>query len=154
MAKKIIYFDMDGTLADFSKDFSEGSNLKQGFFEDLKPIKGSVQAFHLLSKYFDCYIASTPKWSNPDSWKEKRLWVEMVLGKDAYKRLILTHHKELLNGDYLIDDMNSNGADKFEGEHILFGKGKFKNWSDVLSYIFKQEKTIMPTLEERLINKI
>ncbi len=56
------------------------------------------------------------------------------LGKEAYKRLILTHNKNLNNGDYLIDDRLKNGADKFKGEHIHFGKDEFLGWEEVVEY--------------------
>ena len=57
------------------------------------------------------------------------------LGKHAYKRLITSHHKHLNHGDYLIDDREKNGADKFVGELILFGGEKFPDWKSVISYL-------------------
>ena len=51
------------------------------------------------------------------------------------KRLILSHHKNLNQGDYLIDDRTKNGADKFEGKHLHFGTEQFANWNCVLSYL-------------------
>lgn len=50
------------------------------------------------------------------------------------KRLILSHHKELMRGDYLIDDNTKNSAAEFQGEHIHFGHGDFKDWSSVVEY--------------------
>ena len=58
-----------------------------------------------------------------------------VQGTPAYKRLILSHHKQLNVGDYLIDDRTANGADKFTGEHIHFGQDKFPDWNAVLKYL-------------------
>jgi len=57
------------------------------------------------------------------------------LGKNAYKRLILSHNKHLNIGDYLIDDRTANGAGQFRGEHIHFGSEKFPDWKAVLSYL-------------------
>ena len=57
------------------------------------------------------------------------------LGKVAYKRLILSHHKNLNSGDFLIDDRMKNGADRFPGEHILFGSQAFPDWPAVLTYL-------------------
>ena len=78
-------------------------------------------------------------WSNPDSWRGKRIWVEKFLGKYAKKKLILSHNKGLLKGKYLIDDRVANGVLDFEGEHIQFGQKKFSNWSKVLTYLFEKE---------------
>ena len=53
----------------------------------------------------------------------------------AYKRLILTHHKDLNHGDFLVDDRPNNGADRFEGEWIRFGSPEFPDWQAVLDYL-------------------
>ena len=68
---------------------------------------------------------------------EKRLWVEIHLGLEAKKRLILTHHKNLIKGDIIIDDTINHGIDKFEGEHIMFGKKPYLNWQQVIEYLKK-----------------
>lgn len=151
--KQIVYFDLDGTLADFDKavkthypDFDDLSAKQQkeaihvckkqkDFFLNLELIDGAKTAFEELSKLFDCYILSTPSWSNPESWTHKRLWVEVILGEIAFKRLILTHHKHLNKGDYLIDDRIANGVDLFEGEHLHFGSEPFQDWAAVLQYL-------------------
>ena len=51
------------------------------------------------------------------------------------RRLILSHRKDLLKGDYLIDDRPNNGAADFEGELIKFGNEEFKDWKAVLNYL-------------------
>ena len=146
--KKVVYIDMDGVLCDYGsfldKMVDSGMNKFQvykmpGVFEDLSPIEGAITAFHLLTDYFDVYILSTPMWSNPDSWKGKRIWVQNYLGERAKKRLILSHNKGLLKGDYLIDDREANGVLDFEGKHIKFGQDSFSSWNRVLEYLFKQE---------------
>jgi 5'(3')-deoxyribonucleotidase len=104
-------------------------------FMDAEPIEGAVEAFKQLSKLYNVYILSTAPWSNPESWMIKRLWVEKHLGNEAFKRLILTHHKELMIGSYLIDDRTNNGAGEFKGEHIMFGNSRFPNWNTVLNYL-------------------
>ena len=126
---------MDGVLAEINtKKFQENKN-KKGFFPNKKPLKGAVDAFKKLSKYYECHIVSTPVWSNPNCWKEKRLWVEKYLGNNAKKRLTLTHNKHLFIGDIIIDDTKNHGVDKFKGEHIHFGTKKFPNWDIVIEYL-------------------
>ena len=53
----------------------------------------------------------------------------------AYKRLILSHHKDLNRGDYLIDDRPHNGARSFHGELIVFGSPQFPDWDAVLAHL-------------------
>ncbi|MEI7830729.1 MAG: hypothetical protein WCI31_13215 [Prolixibacteraceae bacterium] len=59
------------------------------------------------------------------------------LGEKGYKRLINSHWKDLNKGDYPIDDRKKNGAGEFEGELILFGSEKFRDWETVRKYLLK-----------------
>ena len=52
-----------------------------------------------------------------------------------YKKIIITHHKDLCQGDYLIDDRGKNGTSEFAGEWIHFGSEQFPNWESVLDYL-------------------
>ena len=142
---KILYIDMDNVLVDFTSSFkkidknildqySEDKDNIPGIFALMDPINGAVDAFNLLSKEFDVYIISTAPWENSSAWSDKVDWVKKYLGETAFKRLILTHHKNLNKGDYLIDDRTNNGASKFSGEFIHFGTEKFPDWKSVLDY--------------------
>jgi hypothetical protein len=80
------------------------------------------------------YIASTPPWDNIKAWTDKRVWVEKHLPMFR-KRLILTHHKDMLCGsenDIIIDDRLKNGVEKWKGVHIHFGISGLETWEDVL----------------------
>ena len=134
----IIHFDMDGVLCDIGTPIREGKDKSEiGFFLNLKPIPGAIQAFQQLSKLHECHILSTAPWSKPNAWEEKRLWVEEHLGEAAFKRLTLSHNKHLLIGDILIDDRTANGAGEFKGLHILFGQPPFETWDEVLAFILE-----------------
>lgn len=147
--KKRLFIDMDGVLVDLKSEINKFSEMMPGLvnrygadidkipglFKDPAPIRGAADAFKRLSEVFDVYILSTAPWDNPDAWTHKRLWVEKHLGKAAYKRLILSHHKHLCQGDYLIDDRTANGAGEFNGELIQFGSTEFPNWQAVLTYL-------------------
>jgi 5'-nucleotidase len=138
--KKILYFDLDGVLADYEAkpSYKNNSNIpEKGFFLSLEPILGGVEAFKKLSDHYDCFFLTTAPWSNTHALSEKRIWVEKHLGDLAFKKLITTHRKDLLRGDYLIDDRTVNGVSEFEGEHIHFGSDKFPNWESVLNYLIK-----------------
>ena len=51
-----------------------------------------------------------------------------------HKRIILSHQKDLLKGDFLIDDRPKHGAATFEGKWIPFGSEEFPDWEAVLKY--------------------
>lgn len=148
--KKIIYIDLDNTLADYvgmakeqGLDLSEAKRV-EGFFRILKPMPGAIESYNKLAEHFDVYILSTAPWSNPHSLYEKILWVKKYL-PTAYKNVIFSHHKDLNRGDYLIDDSLKNGAQDFHGQHIQIHSPAFPTWDDVLSYISKQENiTLCP----------
>ncbi|HBM90953.1 MAG TPA: hypothetical protein DD400_03630 [Rhodospirillaceae bacterium] len=143
---KILYFDMDGVLVDFNsgikrlpKDVFEKH---KGHFDEapdifslMSPVPEALDAFDLLAREFDAYILSTAPWKNPSAWTHKIKWVQKYMGKNAYKRLILSHNKQLNIGDYLIDDRTRNGADRFTGEHIHFGTEAFPDWPSVIAYL-------------------
>jgi 5'-nucleotidase len=144
--KKILYVDMDNVLVDFQSAFSHMDPVVlaqyeghlddvPGIFAHMLPMSGAIEAYTHLSTVFDTYILSTSPWANPTAWKDKVEWVQRYLGEVAHKRLILTHHKHLNRGDFLVDDRTKNGADRFEGEHILFGSAEFPDWPSVVAYL-------------------
>ena len=135
--RKILLIDMDGVLAENeSENFYKRKNEK-GFFLNKRPIKGAVKAFKKLATMYECHIVSTPVWSNPNCWKEKREWVDIHLGNEGNKRLTLTHNKHLFIGDIIIDDRIIHGVDKFKGRHIHFGQERFPDWNTVLKDLIK-----------------
>jgi 5'(3')-deoxyribonucleotidase len=145
---KILYVDMDNVLVDFSsgiarldesivREFDGRLDDVPAIFALMEPMENAVESFKTLSQRFDTYILSTSPWENPSAWSDKLQWIKRHLGGYAYKRLILTHHKDLNIGDYLIDDRTKNGTDQFKGEHIHFGSAKFPNWQTVVSYLLE-----------------
>ena len=149
--KKTVYVDMDNVLVDFqsafpklSKDvleeYEDDKDDIPGIFALMEPMLGAIESFIELTKHFDTYILSTAPWNNPSAWSDKLLWVKNKLGEHASRRLILTHHKNLNTGDYLIDDRTARGADKFAGEHIHFGTKKFPDWQSVMKYLRSKEQ--------------
>jgi 5'(3')-deoxyribonucleotidase len=146
MAKKIVYVDMDNVLVDFGsalprlekkarKEYKGRLDDVPGIFSLMDPVPGAVVSFTELALLFDVYILSTSPWENPSAWSDKLCWVKTYLGEPAYKRLILTHHKDLNRGDFLIDDRARNGTDRFAGKHIRFGSKKFPDWPAVMRHL-------------------
>ena len=152
--KQRLYIDMDGVIVDFESALRKVDNetLEKykgvldeipGLFDLMEPMPGAIEAVTELTKHFDTYILTTAPWLNPSSWTSKINWIHCYFGseKDSplYKRVIISHHKNLLKGDFLIDDRLKNGVDGFEGEHIHFGTPKFPDWNMVLNYLITKK---------------
>ena len=148
--KKVIYVDMDNVLVDFRSaiprvpahvvlEYEGRLDEVPGIFALMDPVPGAIESYKKLADRFDAYVLSTSPWENPSAWSDKLLWVKKHLGSVAYKRLILTHHKDLSVGHFLIDDRTKNGADRFAGELILFGSERFPDWPSVLAYLRGKE---------------
>lgn len=156
--KPILYFDMDGTLVDFDSGkrrldpvtrikFNGCIDEAPHIFSLMDPMPGAIDAFIKLSKHFDVYILTTASWRNLTACDDKKAWVQRYFGRNAdspaYKRLIISHRKELNMGEFLIDDRPTKcGADKFTGTVIPFGPSnwKFPDWDSVLRYLLPEEK--------------
>jgi 5'(3')-deoxyribonucleotidase len=106
-----------------------------GIFGIMEPMSGAIAAYEILAEKFDTYILYTSPWENDTAASDKVRWVKKYLGEVAYKRLILSHHKHLNKGDYIIDDRTKNGVEHFEGEHIHFGTEQFPDWDSVCEYL-------------------
>lgn len=143
--KKRLYFDMDNVLVDFAsgiakldkktvEEYADRLDEVPGIYALMEPMPGAIEAVHKLAEKYDVYILSTAPWKNPSAWADKVAWVTKYLDDVLHKRLILSHHKDLLKGDYLIDDRPKHGADQFEGEWIQFGSQEFADWRAVLDY--------------------
>lgn len=146
---------MDGVLVDFQSGIDkldEKTRIKfkndmdevPGIFSLMEPYPKAIESIHKLSKIYDLYILSTAPWLNPSAWKDKIDWIHKYFGKKKdsllYKRLILSHNKNLNFGDYLIDDRDANGAGEFKGELILFRGPKFPDWNAVTDYLLLRKQ--------------
>lgn len=150
MVKKVLLIDMDGVVADFRKYILDNSTISAAefdsgteevsdrvdqfciknptIFEHLEPIEGAIESVTKLFEHYDVYFCSTPMYLVPESYKSKRIWLEKNFGVLASRRLILTHRKDLIKGDILIDDRKVNGAENFDGLFIHFGSKKYLRW--------------------------
>ena len=147
---------MDGVLVDFNQAlldwFEKHPHLKerykdnpdhiQGIFRNPKPIDGAIEAVKKLheSGKYELFIATSAPWGNPMSLSDKRFWVEDYFGELFHKKVFTTHRKDLLVGDYLIDDRLKNGAGEFSGELLRFGydwendfsPNEYVDWNSIL----------------------
>ena len=146
--KKILYLDMDNVLVDFPsafaripeetlREYGEDKDEIPGIFALMEPMPGAVDAFNALAEVFDVYILSTAPWENSSAWSDKLKWVKKHLGEKAWKRLILSHHKNLNHGDFLVDDRDKNGAGEFTGTLIKFVPDE-TSWPDLVKELLAQ----------------
>ena len=159
---KKLFFDMDGVLVDFQSGIDKLSDeTKQeyegrldevpGIFSLMDPMPGAIEAVHELSKHYDVYILSTAPWKNPSAWSDKINWITKHFGDIFKKRVILTHCKHLVNGDYLVDDRAKNGASEFPGEWVQFGSERFPDWEEVTCYLISE--TFLHDEDDEKLNK-
>lgn len=138
MSKPIILVDMDGVCADLLKDWlgiynrATGRNVTvediirfemhdcadmgqviydhlqtPGLFLGLTPLSGVAAALEELNHIGKVFICSTPS-RNPDSSAEKLRWCAKHLPFLPRRQIILCGTKELVRGDYLIEDSPEN----------------------------------------------
>lgn len=127
------------TIDEFEGRLDEVPNI----FSLMESYPNAIDSVHRLSKKYDLYILSTAPWLNPSAWIHKLEWVHKHFGKEKdslfYKRLIISHNKNLNTGEYLIDDRPNNGAKDFKGEWIHFGSQDFPDWDTVTEYLLSKE---------------
>ena len=153
--KKIVYIYMDCVLVDLGKAFDKFFELHpylkeryadnpdhiQGVFRNPPPVEGAIEAVKKLAESgkYELFIATSAPWGNAGSAMDKRFWIEEHFGNLFHKRMFVTHRKDLLLGDYLIDDRTKNGAGEFSGELLQFGinwetgvEGPYPTWDSIL----------------------
>ena len=142
-----MYLDMDGVLVDIFKacetKYGKESVSKIGdlldedpeLFFEAEPMPGAIEAYNKLIEVFDVYLLTSSPWKSMGATEAKQRWVMKYLGASADKRIIVSHNKNLMIGDYLIDDRTANGAGEFKGELIHFGTEKYPDWNSVLNYL-------------------
>ena len=157
---KRVFIDMDNVLVDFQSGLDQVSEEVKaeyagrldeipGLFAKMKPMEGAIEAVHELQKHYDLFILSTAPWKNSSAWSDKVEWVTKYLDDVFHKKMIITHRKDLCQGDYLIDDRGKNGTSEFSGEWIQFGSELFPDWKEVLDYLLPEEKK--PSLDDLLV---
>ena len=147
---KRLFFDMDNVLVDFEsglnridettkKQYEGNLDEVPGLFALMDPLPGAIEAVKHLSEVYDVFILSTAPWKNPSAWSDKVKWITKYFDDVFHKRMVITHRKDLVEGDFLIDDRGNNGTDKFKGKWIQFGSERFPDWTTVVEYLLNIE---------------
>ena len=134
---------MDGVISDFDKAAKEGGWTyrpdKHVDFRNLDLIEDAVSSMIKLNEDFDIFIATTPPWDRPEVWGQKREWIAEHFPW-LKKKMILTHRKDLLIGDILIDDTRWRGQPDFKGHWYWFNQHwDNRNWKACLEWIYKNK---------------
>ena len=159
---KKLFFDMDGVLVDFQsgidklsdevkKEYEGRLDEVPGIFSLMAPMPGAIEAVHTLSEYYDMYILSTAPWKNTTAYSDKLAWLTKHFGDLFKKRVIITHCKNLCDGDYLVDDRAKNGASEFPGEWVQFGTKRYPDWEEVTRYLISE--TLLHDDDDEKLNK-
>jgi 5'(3')-deoxyribonucleotidase len=129
--KKIVFVDMDDTIADFAgHPVFKGKYppdvhhmYEKGFFFSLKPMEGSLIGIRALIRMgYDVHILSQPVAESAHSYAEKVQWIALWF-PELISKIHFTQDKGLFKGDYLIDDNEKKWKAKFEqngGRFVLF----------------------------------
>jgi hypothetical protein len=147
--QKILYVDLDNVLVAFPsafphlsleilQEYEDRLDEVPGIFSLMEPLPQAIASFEELATKFDTYILSTSPWGNPSAWSDKRLWVKRYLGEVAYKRLILSHHKHLNYGHFLIDDRTK--TEQTDSRANTFCSAPMSFPIGLLSWIISMEK--------------
>jgi 5'-nucleotidase len=94
---------------------------RPGFYREMVPIAGAIDAIHRISDENEVFFCSTPERYNSTCADDKIWWLESYVGEGWSRQLILTQDKTAVRGDILIDDRpDIVGVFEPSWEHILF----------------------------------
>lgn len=90
------------------------------------PVNEAVKGFNTLNRDYDVYLLCQ---------QDRQEWIDRWLDVPAWDHVILSTHKELMMGDYLLDAHTEQcGAAGFPGTVLEFGKDPFRHWAEVLEF--------------------
>ncbi|MXQ87056.1 hypothetical protein E5288_WYG007697 [Bos mutus] len=131
-----------------------------GFFLDLEPIPGALEAMREMNDMQDTqvFICTSPLMKYDHCVQEKYHWVEKHLGPQFVERIILTSDKTVISGDLLIDDKEviQGHEETPSWEHILFTcchnqhlalpppRRRLRSWSDNWREIIDSKRRALP----------
>ncbi|XP_023507824.1 5'(3')-deoxyribonucleotidase, cytosolic type [Equus caballus] len=114
-----------------------------GFFLDLEPIPGALEAMREMNDMQDTevFICTSPPEKYDYSVYEKYCWVEKHLGPQFVERIILTRDKTVILGDLLIDDKDT-----------IQGQEETPSWEHILFTCCHNQHLVLPPTRRRLLS--
>jgi len=153
MNKKVVYIDMDDTIADFCGHHSFPRDVfpfdvhemyEPGFFLNLKVVKGAHSAVRRIMRMgYDVQILSQPLAESALSYLEKAQWIGLHF-PDLINKVNLTQDKGNFVGGYLIDDNLKKWKDKFEANGGKFVHYDYHNrdhkemWEEICEFLKRE----------------
>lgn len=124
---------------------------REGFYRNLKPVAGAIDALHEMEKEMKVFICTAPFVTNETCASEKLLWVGEHLGSPWLNRTIITSDKTMVHGDFLIDDKPLiKGAGPRTWSHIVFDApynrhietriNEWAEWRTVVEKVLQERK--------------
>ena len=94
----------------------------------------AMKAFRYLIETYQVFVVAEASCRDLSPMQDICQWVQENVNVPAYKHLVFTHRKDLLYGDYLIDNTLNNRSEDFLGTRIAFGSDTFKTWEEIITF--------------------
>ena len=94
----------------------------------------AMKAFRYLIETYQVFVVAEAPCRDLSPMQDICQWVQENVNVPAYKHLVFTHRKDLLYGDYLIDNTSNNRSEDFLGTRIAFGSDTFKTWEEIITF--------------------
>ncbi len=116
-----------------------------GFFANLPPMEGSIEAVLEMSKTpNEIFFCTSPYLANPTCADDKLYWIGEHLGSSWKNRTIITSDKTVVRGDVLIDDRPEiKGVQIPSWEHVLYTQPYNLHITDKRRMTWKDWKSVL-----------
>lgn len=115
-------FDLFADLSDEVAAEVLAAMNEPGFYAELQPIDGAVEALHtMIDLGIHVAIVTSPWLTNPTCAQDKVEWLNREAGAGWGERIVITKDKTLVRGSILIDDKPSvKGQLAPDWEHVFY----------------------------------
>jgi len=134
-----------------AKMIYEEINREPGFFRQLPAKEGAIESIEQLSLYYDIVFVSA---GEHYAYRDKYLWLEENLPYLGKPNLVLTHRKDLVMGDILVDDGPHNIIKSPAKLKIIFDHPWNRHLQDYIRVLdWKQLTRILLAKDNRILRR-